>query len=86
LAEGWGRVQLPDALERKYPNAPKGWRWQRIFPQENRWKNRNTGEQERYHIDESLVQKAVTDASVKGGLTKPATCHTMRIDLIVIGH
>jgi len=36
LADGWGRVLLPDALDRKYLNAPKEWRWQWIFPQENR--------------------------------------------------
>jgi hypothetical protein len=32
VADGWGRVQLPDALDRKYPNAPKDWRWQWAFP------------------------------------------------------
>jgi len=32
LADGWGRVLLPDALDRKYPNAPKDWRWQWLFP------------------------------------------------------
>lgn len=36
LSEGWGRVQMPGALDRKYPNAPKEWRWQWVFPQENR--------------------------------------------------
>lgn len=41
LAEGWGRVQLPMALDRKYPNAPKDWRWQWVFPQEGRWNNTN---------------------------------------------
>jgi integron integrase len=78
LAEGWGRVQLPDALDRKYPNAPKDWRWQWVFPQENRWVNPQTKEQGRHHMDESLVQKAVRDAVVKAGLTKRATCHTFR--------
>jgi integron integrase len=39
LVAGWGRVQMPDALDRKYPNAPVDWRWQWVFPQENRWKN-----------------------------------------------
>jgi len=33
LAEGWGRVQMPDALDRKYLNTPTDWRWQRVFPQ-----------------------------------------------------
>ncbi len=36
LTDGWGRVLLPDALNRKYPNASKEWRWQWVFPQENR--------------------------------------------------
>jgi len=78
LAEGWGRVQMPSALDRKYPNAPKEWRWQWVFPQENRWVNPQTKEQGRHHIDESLVQKAVRDAVAKSGLTKRATCHTFR--------
>jgi integron integrase len=78
LAEGWGRVQMPNALDRKYPNAPKDWRWQWVFPQENRWRNTTTGEQGRHHVDESLVQKAVRDAVSRAGLTKRATCHTFR--------
>ena len=45
LSEGYGRVQMPNALDRKYPNAPSDWRWQWVFPQENRWKNAKTGEQ-----------------------------------------
>ena len=78
LSDGWGRVQMPDALDRKYPNAPTEWRWQWLFPQGNRWKNSKTGEEGRHHIDESLVQKAVRDAVAKAGLTKRATCHTFR--------
>lgn len=78
LAGGWGRVQMPTALDRKYLNAPKDWRWQWVFPQENRWLNPKTQEQGRHHIDESLVQKAIRDAVAKAGLTKRATCHTFR--------
>jgi integron integrase len=78
LAEGWGRVQMPSALDRKYPNAPKDWRWQWVFPQENRWVNSQTKEQGRHHIDPSLVQKAVRDAVAKAGLAKRASCHTFR--------
>jgi integrase len=78
LADGWGRVQMPTALDRKYPNAPKDWRWQWVFPQENRWRNPQTKQQGRHHIDESLVQKAVREAVAKAGLTKRATCHTFR--------
>ncbi|MFH0990087.1 MAG: hypothetical protein V1799_08740, partial [bacterium] len=78
LADGWGRVVMPDALDRKYPNASGEWRWQWVFPQENRWVNPQTKEQGRHHTDESLVQKAMRDAVVKAGLTKHATCHTFR--------
>ncbi len=78
LAEGWGRVLLPDALERKYRNAAKDWRWQWVFPQENRWKNPRTGQEGRHHVHESVIQKAVADAVRRAGLTKRATCHTFR--------
>jgi hypothetical protein len=59
LEEGWGRVQLPGALDRKYPNAPKEWHWQWVFPQENHWKNSKTGDEGRHHVHESIIQKAV---------------------------
>ena len=78
VAEGWGRVQMPTALDRKYPNAPKDWRWQWVFPQDHRWINPTTTEQGRHHIDEPLVQKAVRDAVAQAGPTKRATCHTFR--------
>lgn len=78
LDEGWGRVQMPMALDRKYPNASVDWRWQWVFPQEHRWKNHRTAEQGRHHMDESLIQKAVSRAVISAGLTKRATCHTFR--------
>jgi integron integrase len=78
VRDGWGRVQMPDALDRKYPNAPADWRWQWVFPQENRWTNPKTGQQGRHHVHESIVQKAVTQAVRDAGLTKRATCHTFR--------
>lgn len=83
MSEGWGRVQIPTALDRKYPNAPAEWRWQWVFPQENRWFNPQTEKQGRHHIDESLVQKAVRDAVVEAGLTKHATCHAFRHSFVI---
>jgi len=78
LTEGWGRVQMPNALDRKYPNAPADWRWQWVFPQENRWKNIKTGEQGRHHIHETILQRAVKEAVRKAGVVKHAGCHTLR--------
>jgi integrase len=45
VRDGWGRVAMPQALDRKYPHAPREWRWQWIFPQEHRWTNERTDEQ-----------------------------------------
>jgi integron integrase len=77
FGDGWGSVPMPDALDRKYPNAPTEWRRQWVFPQENRWRNAKTGEEGRHHVDESLVQKAVRTAVARAGLLKRATCHTL---------
>jgi len=78
LADGWGRVVLPGALERKYPNAPTEWRWQWVFPQENRWKNRITGEEGRHHVHETILQRAVREAVARAGVVKRVGCHTFR--------
>jgi len=77
-AAGWGRVPLPLALERKYPNAATDWAWQWVFPQERRWRNPQTGEEGRHHIDESLIQRGVRAAVLRAGIGKPASCHTFR--------
>lgn len=78
LADGWGRVQMPDALDRKYPNAPGDWRWQWVFPQEHRWKNTRTGDQGRHHVHETILQRAVKEAVRKAGIVKHVGCHTFR--------
>lgn len=75
---GWGRVELPEAVARKYPNAATDWRWQWVFPQAHRWRNAQTGEQGRHHVHESLVQKAVAQGVKRAGLTKRASYHTLR--------
>ncbi len=78
LSDGWGSVELPDALDRKYPRVPRAWEWQWVFPQERRWRNPDTKQQGRHHIDESLVQRAVKEAVTRAGLSKRASCHTFR--------
>lgn len=78
LAAGWGRVLLPHALARKYPNAPVEWGWQWVFPQRNRWHDPRSGEQGRHHLDPTLIQRAVRRAVLAAGISKPASCHTLR--------
>jgi integrase len=67
-----------NALDRKYPNSPAEWRWQWVFPQENRWTNTQTGQEGRHHVDQSILQKAFKDAVQKADIVKRATCHTLR--------
>ena len=78
VADGYGRVELPHALARKYPKANQEWCWQFVFPQERRWRNTRTGEQGRHHIDESLFSRSLKAAVRKAGLTKRVTSHTFR--------
>ncbi len=70
LADGWGRVLMP--------NAPKEWRWQWVFPQENRWKNTKTGEEGRHHTHETILQRGVKEAVRSAGVVKHVSCHTFR--------
>lgn len=78
LIDRYGRVLMPYALERKYPNAAADWVWQWIFPQQRRWKDPETGQQGRHHMDESIIQRAFKDAVRSAGLSKRATCHSLR--------
>jgi integron integrase len=78
LADGYGAVYLPFALERKYPNAHQEWCWQYIFPAKRRSQDPRTGVTRRHHIHESTLQKAVRKAARLAGIAKPINCHTFR--------
>jgi site-specific recombinase XerD len=77
-AAGLGRVVLPEALTRKYPGAATEWRWQFIFPAGRVCRDPRFGPPTRYHLHESAVQRAVTEAARRAGLTKRVSCHTFR--------
>ena len=78
LVVGWGKVALPGALDRKYPNASVEWKWQWVFPQERRWRNSRTGEQGRHHVHSTALQRAVKVAAARAGVQKNVGCHTFR--------
>ncbi len=78
LGCGFGRVVLPDALARKFPKAPTEWCWQFVFPAARICRDARFGPPSRYHLHESAVQRAVTEASRRAGLTKRVSCHTFR--------
>ncbi len=78
LAQGYGRVYLPYALERKYPNASTEWGWQYVFPSERLSVDPRSGLTRRHHIDESSLQKAVRRAARQANIPKPVGPHTFR--------
>jgi site-specific recombinase XerD len=78
LTRGLGRAALPAGLERKYPNAPVEWPWQFVFPASRVCRDPRYGAPSRYHLHESVVQRAVTEAVRRSGITKRASCHTFR--------
>ena len=78
LARGFGRVVLPFALDRKCPNAPTEWAWQFVFPASRVCTDPRWGPPTRFHLHESVVQKAVAHAARQAGVTKRVGPHTFR--------
>jgi integron integrase len=78
LAEGNDGVSMAPALERKYRNAPREWRWQFVFPSDRLSVDPATGKTRRHHLHENNLQKVVKKAVQRAGIQKRATCHTLR--------
>ncbi|MFM8330596.1 MAG: tyrosine-type recombinase/integrase [Candidatus Methylumidiphilus sp.] len=78
MAAGFGAVWLPDALAVKYPNAPKEWGWQYVFPANGLSVDPRSGARRRHHVDEKALQRAMRKAALAVGLVKPVTPHTLR--------
>ncbi len=78
LAAGFGRVALPDALARKYPQADREWGWQWVFPASTISTDPRTGERRRHHLHESVPQRAIREARRRVGIAKPVGPHTLR--------
>jgi len=78
LAEGYGDVYLPYALDRKYPNAAREWGWQYVFPSKNRSVDPRSGAVRRHHVQDQAIQRAIRQAVRDAGIAKPATPHTLR--------
>lgn len=78
LARGFGSVYLPDALERKYPNANRQSGWQWVFPAAQISVDPRSGEHRRHHLHEVVLQRAVRIAARQAGILKPVGPHTLR--------
>lgn len=62
----------------KYPNAATEWAWQFVFPAGRICRDARFDPPTRFHLHESVVQRAVTQAARKAGLIKRVGCHTFR--------
>jgi integron integrase len=78
VKDGYGKVYLPFALDRKYPNASREWAWQYVFPSSKRCVDPRSGIVRRHHLAESAMQKAMSAAIRRAGISKPGSCHTLR--------
>ena len=78
LAEGRARVQLPEALDQKQGRAAWEWRWQWVFPAAREREDRPTGQWRRVHVHPGTVQREFAIAVRAAGVTKPASCHSLR--------
>ena len=78
LGRGAGKVYLPFALKRKYPNADRAWIWQYVFPAPKLAVDPRSGEMRRHHAAEKNLQNAVKLAIRAADIKKAASCHTFR--------
>lgn len=75
-AGGW--VDVPGALGRKYPTAGRSLAWQWLFPATRRYRETATSQVRRHHLHPSAMQRAMAAAVRRSGITKRASCHTLR--------
>ncbi len=78
VQSGAGWVELPFALDRKYPNAGQEWVWQWVFPATRFYRDPSTGRLRPHHLHESVLQRTVKAAVHRAGIAKRATPHTLR--------
>jgi integrase len=71
-------VEIPGALDRKYPHAGREWPWQWVFPASRHYHHNDTGQLRRHHLHETVLQKAVRSAARRAGLTKRVSTHVLR--------
>jgi integron integrase len=78
LREGYGGVELPYALARKYPGAERDWAWQYAFPAPHPSVYPRSSIRRRHHLHEEAVQRRVRTAMRAAGISRPASSHTFR--------
>ena len=78
VTRGVARVELPNALERKYPRAAQELGWQFVFASRQLSHCPRTGRLGRHHVYPASVQRAVAAAGRAAGMDKAIHRHTFR--------
>jgi integron integrase len=78
LRSGLRGSALPDAIGRKIPSAEIDWRWQYAFPATRTYVEKQSGARRRHHLHESVLQREFARAVRASGITKRASCHSLR--------
>jgi integron integrase len=78
IADGYGSVYLPYALEKKYPNAKFETKWQFLFPMKNVAKDPRSNIVRRHHILEKTLGRNIKQAAIKANIHKRVTSHIFR--------
>ncbi len=78
VEKGYGKVVLPYALQRKYPNAEKEWIWQWVFPASRRYYDQAINSERRHHLHENAVQREVKKAIKRSTILKQASWDIFR--------
>jgi integron integrase len=73
-----GGVEVPHALEAKYPQVANTWAWFWMFPSPTYAIDPRTGEVRRHHLFEERLQRALKRAVAQAGIGKPVSVHTLR--------
>ena len=77
LESGFGKVYLPHAMERKYPNESREFGWQWVFPSQRLSVDPRSGELRRHHVGEDYFADFFKVVIDRVGLTKNAVPHSL---------
>ena len=77
-AAGAAAVQMPHALERKYPRAGLSWSWFWVFPAAMPSQDPRGAGKRRHHLHDQAFQRAFRNALAQAEVNKPASPHTLR--------
>jgi integron integrase len=73
-----GGVQVPHALESKFPRLGQTWGWFWVFPAPLHSIDPATGEERRHHMHEDRLQRALRRAVASAAIVRRVSAHTLR--------